>query len=303
VRGVKNRIAAFLFAVVGTVCLPSAAFAMTDIEAKICVDFQAPVILQPSGDTETNDASVHVSGTAEPGMNVTIIRNNSSVGATTATVDGSYGMNIPLLAGDNIFTATTENECNTVKRSSNVMVHRIVESPQPGTPGPDEPFVPLQLPPSVQLQLEALSPLNSAIIQTPDSSGYQKPIIMLPKTGDKIAGNSVWVSGRAEPRSILTLYLNGKSIAYVVVSERGTFGILAALQPGGNTLQVRSEIEGWRSTSNVVTVTRIETGATDVDDKGTDNSFVTEVILPVLITATVVVSALYGAQFIRGGRQ
>jgi len=30
---------------------------------------------------------------------------------------------------------------------------------------------------------------------------------------------------------------------------------------------------------------------------------VTEVILPVLITATVVVSALYGAQFIRGGRQ
>ncbi|HEX6416459.1 MAG TPA: hypothetical protein VFZ62_02940, partial [Candidatus Saccharimonadales bacterium] len=282
----------------------SVSFALTDIEAKICTDFQAPVILQPAGNVETDDASVHVSGIAEPTMSVSIIRNNVNVGATTAAGDGTYGMNVPLLAGDNVFSAVTENDCNTVKRSTNVVVHRVVETPEPGEPDEDEPFVPDEIPGPIQLQLSTLSPLNSSMIQEPDSSGYQKPIIILPKTGEKIASGSVWVSGRAQPRSIVTLYLNGKSVAYVIVSEKGTFGILAALQPGTNTLQVRSQIEGWAATSNTVTVTSIGANETDVKDTPeVDNSFVTEIILPVLLTATIIVGALYGLQFVRWGKR
>lgn len=280
--------------------------AMTDIEARVCSDFQGPVILQPTGTTQTDDASVHISGTAEPGMTVTIIRNNVGVGGTLVASDGTYGMNIPLLGGDNVFSAVSENDCDTVKRSSNVIVHRIVDTGTPGTPAPDEdePFVSDEIPEPIRLQLDTLLPLDSSIIQTPDSSGYQKPVIILPKTGERITSENVWVSGRAEPRSIVTLYLNGKSIAYVIVSEKGTFGILAALQSGGNTLQVRSEIDGWGATSNSVTVTMVESKQTDVRDVAkVGNSFVTEVILPVLATATLIVGVLWGVQYIRESKQ
>ena len=304
-RGAKNKIAALLFAVVGTVSLASGTMAMTDIEARVCNDFQSPIILQPSGTTETDDASVHISGTAEPGMTVTIIRNNVSVGATLAAIDGTFGVNIPLLGGDNVLSAVSENACNTVKRSSNVIVHRIVDDGEPETPAPDEnePFVPDEIPERTQLQLGDLLPLDSSIIRVPDSSGYQKPVIIQPKTGEQINGVSVWVSGRAQPRSVLTLYLNGKSIAYVVVSEKGTFGILAALQPGGNTLQVQSEIDGRIATSNVVNVTSVAAKETDIKDTLSDNSFVTEVILPVLAVATLVVGVLWGVQYISGAKR
>lgn len=310
-RSKRSSVALALLGVFATVFfLSPPAGADTDISSTICSDFQAPLILQPTEGGETETASVNVSGTGEPGMTVTVKRNGTSIGGSTIAGDGSYAFNVPLVDGANKISIVSQNNCSTQKQSNEIIIHKVTKvTPETPIKPSDPDKTPLQqetpgeeeVSEVVRRQLEGMSPLEGMFVPTPDSSGFTKPTIIHPSDHDKIRGGKVWVAGRAQSGSIVTVYRNAKSIAYTIADQQGNYGVLVVLEIGENILQVRSEMGRWLATSDQITVESLQGKVADVEEgEESPADFIKKVIVPVVATAVVVIGVIGGIHFFRG---
>jgi hypothetical protein len=289
--------------------VPSIALAdSTTIETRICASFTEPTITAPSSGIETDNASITVTGVGEPGMAVSILRNGVTVGTTTVVVDGSYGIEIGLTAGDNTLVAREVNECSTVEDSSPVSVHRtVVETPQEPTPSENGEESTTETPTAstddaaLETVYPALPVLQIPIVPTVDTPGFLKPTITTPPSGAILNTTQVWVGGRAQPGSVVTIYLNDRSVAYAIVTEKGVYGALVSLSPGKNTIQVRSTLGNNVATSDSMEVT-FEQDATltvPVTASNTSATVVTQVVLVATASVAVVGTAAWGIPELR----
>jgi hypothetical protein len=297
-----------IFAGLVILSVPSIALAdSTTIETRICASFTEPTITAPSSGIETDNASITVTGVGEPGMAVSILRNGVVAGTTTAVVDGSYGIEIGLTAGDNTLVAREVNECSTVEDSSSVSVHRtVVETPQEPTPSEngEEPTTETPTVSTDDTALETVYPalpvLQIPIVPTVDTPGFLKPTITTPPSGAILNTTQVWVGGRAQPGSVVTIYLNDHSVAYGLTTEKGVYGALVSLNSGKNTIQVRSTLGNNVATSDSIEVT-FEQDATLTAPVATSNvgAVVTQVTLVTAASVTVVGAAAWGVPELR----
>lgn len=238
-----------------------AASSSTTIQANICRTsaFTAPVISEPSSGTVTEDPSVTVKGTAEPGMSVTILDNSSDVGTVPVASDGTFGASIPLTIGDNSLLARESDGCAT-EDSSSVLVRRTeVQQPNPPTSQPPSNQTSGSTSPPRQalnrfangfLQGSGLPTSNESAPQG-NEAGIQKPTISNSQAIIQGGGGRVWLTGKAQPGSLVIVYVNGVEVARVVAAEDGTYSVLITLKPGGNTVQVRSELKGRSMWSDI----------------------------------------------------
>lgn len=299
-----------LFAGLVILSVPSVALAdSTTIETRICTAFTEPTITAPSSGSETDNASITVTGVGEPGMAVSILRNGASVGTTTAVADGSYGIEIGLVAGDNTLVAREINECSTVEDSAPVIIHRtVIESPQEPTPGEGGGGeAPVAETPALNVgdvtggaTYSAPPVLQLPIVPTVDTPGFLKPTITTPSSGAILNTTQVWVGGQAQPGSVVTIYLNDRSVAYGIATEKGIYGALVSLSAGKNTIQVRSTLGNNVATSDSIEVT-FEQDATLTTPVTTSNTnvVITQVALVVTASVAIVGAAAWGIPELR----
>lgn len=217
------------------------------IQSQICEPFETPVITAPPDNTQTNDSSTHVAGTAEPGLVVTIVRNGSGAGAGTAAPDGSYQIEVPLTGGNNTLIARTTNDCDTIHDSATTTIFRILR------------VVPED--PTAGVEITGLEPPGSASPAAPATPGtgeaqvpLQAPRLTRPTPGLRTPNERLWVNGTAQPGGIIAILVNSIVVAQVITSEDGTFGAMVTLWQGKNTVQAVLSQGGQSASSPEVTV-------------------------------------------------
>jgi hypothetical protein len=179
----------------------------------------------------------------------------TSVGIATVASDGSYGLTVPLVEGDNVLMAREVDNCSNTKDSSSVTIHRtVVTSPQPPA-GSGSSVTPPSITPSPSSETipSTLSNPPSAA-PVPNTPGYQKPTVTSPTPGQVVTSSHLWVRGSAKPGSRVTIYANGLVAGEVLASDDGTYAVMVTLRPGENTIQVRARLGGDVATSESVNV-------------------------------------------------
>lgn len=241
--------------------MPQNTFAAQTIQSSICEQFIAPTIVLPADGTEIEQSSVVVSGTGEPGMTVTILGDGQAIGATTIVPDGSYALEVPLLNGYTALVAREVNDCDTIQDSNTVTVYHpappvVPVPPDDGTPSdPNAPGSPTPSPlPS--LEYPAVNKYYREYQRT--GTGHIRPSIIQPAHDIVVSSDAIWVAGKAEPGSIVTIFVNGQRMAYVVASLDGTYRAFVGLQLGDNSIQVRSELGGRSANSDIVRVSYVK---------------------------------------------
>lgn len=271
------------------------------IQSKICSPFTGPTITAPADNTTTGSTSIHIAGTGEPGMTVSIIRNSSGAGVATAASDGSFVVDIPLDVGDNFVTAREMNDCSTVKESQNIVVHRssTYTSGSTTNTSPAATSGNSATPSSVTgsssaLKQPAVSDLNIAApplastenqstnLLTPTQLKAQEEIITQPKANQTVSSDRLWVTGKAAAFSTVDIYINLTIVARVIASEEGIYGVLVGIQQGGNTIQVQAtNVEGVVTTRTI----SIKLDKNTKSGAATANSSPTQILTIVVITA------------------
>jgi len=239
---------------------PQNTLAAQTIQSSICEQFIAPTIGLPADGAEIKQSSVVVSGTGEPGMTVTILGDGQAIGATTIVPDGSYALEVPLLSGYTQLVAREVNDCDTIQDSNMVTVYHPAP-PVPVPPGngnPSDPNAPDSPTPSPLPSLDYPIVENYYREKRGAADGHVKPIIVRPTDEAIVSADVIWVSGKAEPGSIVTIFVNGQRMAYVVASLEGTYRAFVGLQLGDNIIQVRSELGGQSANSDSITVTYVK---------------------------------------------
>ncbi len=251
------------------VAFASAAYADTSVQSKICTTFAGPTLTAPADNTQTQESSIHVVGTGEPGMAVTILEGSTGIGVAVATSDGSYALEIPLHTGSNSLKSRETNSCGTIKESSPVQVIRSLVAQPPGPPSPI-----LQSPPIVDtLAPTAPAPASASSTDNTEASLIDEiqPTIDLggglssgtTQTLQTTTSNSrYWVKGTARANSTVNVYVNGVIVATVIASEDGTYAALVQLKNGDNQVKVQSTYNGKTATSLTVTITFTEATTT-----------------------------------------
>jgi hypothetical protein len=236
------------------------ASAITHIQASICGAYQPPTITTPSSGTTTNDPTAIISGNGEPAMSTTIVEGTTDLGTTLVAPDTTYALEVPLTAGDNAIFAREVDGCGTIKDSATILIHYQVVSQGTQASGPlgsiaqDKGQLPVSLP---------SPPTVSSVEQPTTGQAYAggvyttAPTITLPVSGSTFNNSHIWVRGKAQPGSIVTVYLDGNNVAAVEASASGDYGVLVSLQPGRNTIQVSAEKEGAAMTSPALYVNLI----------------------------------------------
>jgi hypothetical protein len=257
-RYIKNKLyGAALVLLAVAIISPAVASAAVKIQTSICGDFVAPTVISPLSGYSTQSSSVIVNGEADASLPVTIIKNGAPIAVTDVSSSGDYSISVPLSAGDNVFIAKETNGCGTVKESNPVTVQMIVpQQPEDGTV--IEPTVSPQGVAPVIVPSTPTAVLNQpAPTQQQNTQGFRVPIISQPVSGTTYTVNRIWVTGTAEPLSIVTIYTNGNSVARVQASLTGEFGAVVELKTGVTTIEVGSEKDGKTALSKPVTVTCI----------------------------------------------
>lgn len=274
---------------VGTTLLggnsPLPAAADTDIRSKICDELDAPVILEPATDFETDADSVTVSGTAVAGQVVTVMRNGQGAGAATTGLDGTFMLLVPLVAGPNAIQAQVTNDCDTVRSSATVTVTRNVPE------APTEPQQPTE--PATQTPITGLTPVTGrskpggqgGTQQTPEHKPLTRPRITYPTNGLEVAEGQVRVTGTADPGSVVLVFVNSEVVAQVSVSETGNWATYVGLAPGQNTIQAQASRDGQTAVSEQVSVDYTRRGVSRLIDR--PYSITVQVISLVLVALVI----------------
>lgn len=249
----------FLAAVCCSLGLSSAHATSSNIQSQICRPFAQPTISAPATGTTAEDIAIHITGTAEPGITVVILRNGNGIGASTAASDGTFGLEAPLAGGSNSFVARTTNACNTVHDSAAVTVVRAMPGePQPTEPPtPQEPIVGLPDIPQNPSQTPSRPAAGDQPLITPEApaTGLQAPTITKPRTNQTVSTKRLWISGSAPVGSAVVIVLNDTAIAHVTTSEEGTFAALVGLQEGHNDIQAYATQDGLTSATDQLIIT------------------------------------------------
>ena len=233
--------------------------AVTTVTSQVCEDFAAPSIVSPSDGLETNDDTIMVEGTGEPGMSVVVLRNTTSQAVGTIASDGTFGFTVSLVQGDNTLLAREVNDCGTTKDSAPITIHADLPTPSnpPVTPPATEPpteenhgETPGQIPGSEDV--------GKSFKPVPQTGGFQKPKISSANENLTVYVDTLLLEGTAYPKSLLTIYVNGKAQAQLFSSREGKFKVRVVLSEGRNTIKVRSTLGGKTADSNEVTVTYIK---------------------------------------------
>lgn len=256
-RYVKSKlygVAVVVTAIVGAAS-PAIAVATSEIQSSICADFMAPTITSPASDGVTQDDSVIIAGQGEPSLPVTITDNDISVAVVSVSSSGEYSVSIPLSGGDNTIIAKEVNTCETAKESSAINIHRDIVEPAPSASG-----VTAQDPGPTGIIPIALTQSPSGLLNQPipgnrNTEGFNAPVIKQPLSGAAFTTSVVWVSGTAEPLSMVTIYINGMSVARLRVSSTGSFSVTVDLNTGSNSIQVEAEKDGKSAFSQAVVAT------------------------------------------------
>jgi hypothetical protein len=257
----RSKLLLGILAVLGLIQVPSASFASSTIQSAICGQFVAPAITSPPPGSQTNDASIVVQGTGEPSMTVVILLDGQSVSMTLVAPDGSYALEVPLIVGANSLVAHEANPCGTIKESAPAVVERHSNEAPPSEESTLIPEIAAPIFPGLD---QTDRPLERPIMSTSSTPGYQKPTIAYPTGKITTHSNRLWVKGKAQPGSVVTIYVNGMSAARTIASDDGNYGVMVTLSEGDNSLQVKSRLgsDGAVSDSLIVTYVKQELTST-----------------------------------------
>jgi hypothetical protein len=201
-----------------------------------------------------------VVGYADPGLVVSIQNNGAGTGATTATSDGSYAINVPLDTGSNSLIASHTNDCNTIKKSATVQALRIASTtpttpttPAPSTgtsntqPSSSAPTAQATKPVEITKLTTAPAPTidgatNSTVVAAQAAAQEQakKDIITEPKPGEILSSERTWITGKTTPTTKVDIYVNHVIASSVVSADDGIYGALVSIKPGKNNVQVQA---------------------------------------------------------------
>jgi hypothetical protein len=126
----KVKLAAFLLAVVwiGILFRSPLTFAATNVQVNVCPAFNAPIVLSPSGNTDTSATRITVSGNSKPGITIKVSDNGRTYPSTIVSSSGKFNSEVPLQIGLNKLTITASNTCGQA-HTSNVTAYRSNPSP------------------------------------------------------------------------------------------------------------------------------------------------------------------------------
>lgn len=238
--------------------ISSVSLALTTVQSQVCQDFAAPLIVSPSDGTQTKDSSVMIEGTGEPGKTIEIIKGDVTKGIGAVASDGSFGLTVPLAAGDNTFFARETNECDTTKDSPPVTIHADLPVPpvtQPSGDGDSEEAGSES--PAVIAPIQPGGAIGGPFTPRPGTLGFEKPKITSLKDGATVYLDTLLVEGTAHPGSLVTIYVNGIGQAQVIVSLDGNFRVRVVLEEGLNTIRVRSTLGDKTAASDEFKVTYV----------------------------------------------
>lgn len=253
---VKSKIfgVVLLLTVIGIIS-PAIATATREIQTNICGDFATPTITSPAPGLVTQESSVTVVGQGEASLPITIMNNGSAAALTTVSSSGDYSISVPLTGGVNVIIAKEVNACGLAKESESTSVQRNIV-PQP--PVENEPTGQATTPPTtIAPVVSGQSPSSSLGQPAPNhqnTPGFNAPVIKQPTPDATYTVNTVWVAGTTEPLSLVTIYINGISIARLRASSSGAFGVMVELNIGHNNIQVGAEKDGKSAISKPTTV-------------------------------------------------
>lgn len=256
-RHVKSKFygTVLALAVIGVIS-PAIATATRQIQTNICGDFATPTITSPAPDLVTQDSNVTVIGQGEASLPITIMNNGTAVALTTVSSSGDYSISVPLTGGVNVIIAKEVNACGSAKESESTSVQRDIV-PQP--PVENEPTGRVTTSPtSITPVVSSQSPSSSLGQPAPshqNTPGFNVPVIKQPTSGATYTISTVWVAGNTEPLSLVTIYVNGVSVARLRASSAGTFGAMIELNIGRNSIQVGAEKDGKSALSQPTIVT------------------------------------------------
>ena len=271
-RHVKSKLlgVALVLAVIGAIS-PAIAAATREIQTNICGDFATPTITSPVPGQITQNNNVIVTGRGEASLPITIINNGTAVSLTAVSSSGDYSISVPLTGGVNVIIAKEVNACGSAKKSEPTSVQRNI-APQAPVKNESSGQAPAQ-PTNIVSVLSGQSPSSSLGQPMPNHQNtpeFSTPVIKQPAPDVIYTTNKVWVSGTAEPLSLVTIYVNGVSVARLRASSSGDFGAMVELNIGSNNIQIGAEKDGKSAISELTTVVytpkkSVETGASQLE--------------------------------------
>ena len=196
----------------------------------------APSITDPAADANTTESSITVSGTGPASTAIYHFRNGSQVGFVTSAGDGSYSLSVPLVVGSNVLHTSVLDECNQFVDSPPVTITRTAI---PAT-NPPASSTPASTTPGSSPATTTGSASEPAAAPAADASGLVTPVIDTPKNIDRLNADSIVVTGRAKPLTLVKIYLNGKVVAEVLTDDQGRFSVSVSLVGGENHLVATS---------------------------------------------------------------
>ena len=254
-RHVKSKLFSVIItlAVIGVIS-PAIATATREIQTNICGDFATPTITSPAPGFITQDSSVIVVGQGEASLPITIMNNGSAVALTTVSSSGDYSISVPLTGGTNVIIAKEMNACGSAKESESTSVQRDIAPQPPVENEPTNQATPTTNITPIPSSQSPSSPLGQPMPSHQNTPGFSAPVIKQPTPEVIYTVNTVWVAGIAEPLSMVTVYVNGVSVASLRASSSGTFGVMVELNIGRNSIQVGDEKDGKAAISKPLTV-------------------------------------------------
>ena len=152
----------------------------------------APVVLVPADLSATNDTTPDISGTADPGVQVEVFVDGTSVGTTTATLQGAFVVTppTPLAVGPHVARAIATDAAGNVS-----------------TPSAPNRF-------------------------TVDVAAPGAPVITTPADGSSTNDTTPTISGTAEPGATVTVSVDGQVVGTATATAGGAFTLEPDDGPG-----------------------------------------------------------------------
>ncbi|WP_044195337.1 adventurous gliding motility protein AgmC, partial [Hyalangium minutum] len=159
----------------------------------------APVVVTPVNGSRTNNNRPTYTGTAEPGISVTVIVDGNPVGIVTADASGNWSFTQPTALTDASHTVratATDTAGNT-------------------------------------------SPSSATHTFTVDTTPPAAPVVTAPANGSRTNNNRPTYTGTAEPNSTVTVIVDGTSVGTVVADGSGNWSLLqpTALTDASHTVR------------------------------------------------------------------
>ncbi len=238
------------------VAVPLAFATGTVIQSRICLPFGTPTITDPAQDATDGDASIVVSGAADPAVTVEVTDNGAGSGVTGTDSTGAYSISIPLAYGPNVLQAHVTNACNTVNSSNTVTItHPAPAIPPtqggtavPGTTPGVSSLQPVILPPT-----PITAPLPPEASSVPTRS-YSTPVVLVPQSGVVVTKSGLTITGRADPGAVVQIVDDGHIVAQVVTGINGLFSTSIPLHEGINSITAQLTLTTGVIRSKVIIV-------------------------------------------------